>query len=183
MDKICTEPNRSHHGSSRAAGCHVVDENLQWNSTDPSYILALACCQNQVRVHSFWLYDHCNNWLILLPCGNWNSPYQVSMWSWRWESYAEFPLASSFFSEFVHPWAWERQCLYFRRWISVRVDTQCRRGSSVSKSLSIFVHPEVLCKATGQFPLLFTDAESIWKVMTHHAWPGSSPLFVLSVVV
>lgn len=51
--------------------------------------------------------------------------------------------------------------LYFRLCIRVDVATQSRRDSSVRRSLSCFVHPEVPWKAAGQFAPLFTDAATV----------------------
>jgi hypothetical protein len=141
--------------------------------------------QLSASVHLFWLHYHCNNWLISLPCVNSGFTCQVSMSSWRWESSAVLPtsFASVFFFLCAGLVRENDGALYLRWCVSVEVATQSRRDSSVHKPLSRFVHPEVPCKVTGQFPPLFTDAPIIWKVMTRTSLgPGSSLQFVLAVV-
>jgi hypothetical protein len=92
-------------------------------------MLSLACCQGQARVNSFgcitiaiigWFYFHVATEAF---------PYLLCyLEGERAMCYAN--LFRPFFAEFVHRWLRERQCLYFRWWISIKVATQSRRDSS-----------------------------------------------------
>lgn len=79
----------SHHVSSWATSCHLLDEILQWSFTDRSYILALAFYES-CYIHPFWLYHH-----AIIGCFYFHVSKKLR--SWRRASYGICPLLLSLF--------------------------------------------------------------------------------------
>lgn len=84
--------------------------------------------------------------------------------------------------EFVQPLSWEWRCLYFRWWISVKVDThQSRRGPSFRpRALIQICTPGGGRRGRWSIRAAFhrCSQQHPGEVMAHSSWPGSSALLV-----